>query len=224
MSNLQIIRHAASGSVVYALISDLAGLTFDQHDNTVKALASATNAPILLTEGGAVGSGNKCYAATLDLSRINATLEAKTYTVSVFIKGGSSFNFTTDVRQGVATPIVVQFSQLGTRKVEPHTALEMVTTSGNSLRAVVSLLVDGISCDIKTLAPSATCQSVIKLEGTTNHLTMSTSDYGSATNAHRFVCSKTNPNFSAEAIYEVVTTITENSRTWSKLETISIQA
>jgi hypothetical protein len=197
-----------SSNNVYVVITDKDSKYLDFADDTFKLLASCTTPYLALTEktdGG--GAGQSHYVGTLDLSKINKTLNAK-FGVSAeyFVRSGATPAPLTDTAISYLQKIATQSAELGEDEQDIQFLPVFTTTSGTTMRAIVSATRNGRPVDIYALDSSATCTITAREHGsgvdlyTTSATTVGSNGY--------FTVTQSTPGYTTDRGYQHTIAIT----------------
>ena len=196
----------------YIRIFDTAGNVFDFNDNTFKALGSATTPYKRPTERTDVsGTGRSGYFTDVNLSNVNANLDARAYVVQWYDNATPA----SGDNPVSGAPKENLFVQLGERvdraeMVDVRMHMSVNSTAGNEAHVSLWALFRGKLVSLS----GATCSLTVKEAGGTVALfTLTQTDKlgSNAINDNRFELKKATPGFTADRQYRLSGTITINS-------------
>jgi hypothetical protein len=215
MATETLAVQAASALNVYFTLRNSAGNYFDWHDNTFKALASATTPYLTATERIAkAGAAWSVYVADLDLAEVAPNLAIVNCVAQAWRRSGGSPDLAVDTPISESVAIVAQWERLGPLPIEAKVRLATRTTAGTQIELMAWLESEGIRVPLHTLDSSATCTVDVLMRGNTSQFSLNSAAMGSVTTGHCFEPTYSNPNFTADRIYRANVTIVANGVTF----------
>ena len=201
---------------VYAVVTNAAGNVLDFNDNTFKALGSATTPTVALTEQtGGGGSGKSNYVYSLDLTRINKTLDTSRAWITFYERAGGSAAPLTDTAISFRTPFTTQAGEWGEDALGIEFCPVYTTISGTpTMRGIVTVLRNGKPVDIYALDSTATCTVTAREHGAVADLYASSA--ATVTTAGDFNVSQSTPGYTADRAYQhtIVATVSGTATTF----------
>lgn len=186
---------------VYAVVTNAAGNVLDFNDNTFKALGSATTPTVALTEQtGGGGSGKSNYVYSLDLTRINKTLDTSRAWITFYERASGSAAPLTDTALNFRTPFTVQAGEWGEDALGIEFGSAFTSTAGTTVRFVVTVTRNGKPVLIDDLDAAATC-TITATEAATG-MDLFTTSATTVNSSGYFVVSQSTPNYSTDKVYQ----------------------
>ena len=213
-------RNTASRNVYFRLFETSTGNVFDFNDNTFKALAGATTPSVAATERGDMdGTGYSVYVANINLSNVHNEGVAK-YIIAKAYDNAAPADADISISDDIG--IYVQFGELKKKTVVAVGSVSVKSTAGTTAQVRCWLERDGKKVKgLSTIDAAISAIVVVREHGSGSNLFSKALVVGDLQN-DTFEAEQASPGFVDDRMYDIESTITENTNPHDGSDTIVV--